>query len=156
MLLRQPITGFADGRTAGLALARELHFGTDNYGADALTRLREWPHLRGLSLSYLMKPWAELAALPHLRALKLDNPDWTMIPELHKARLPNLRLLEVRDAISFALKDLAANRSLARLELEISVRTMLSRFPDLEVVEAQRRPTFVLRGFERLVVSPRA
>jgi cytochrome P450 len=45
---------------------------------------------------------------------------------------------------------------LARLELEISVRTMLSRFPDLTVVEAQRRPTFVLRGFERLVVSPRA
>ena len=45
---------------------------------------------------------------------------------------------------------------LARLELEISVRTMLARFPDLEVVEAQRRPTFVLRGFERLVVSPRA
>jgi cytochrome P450 len=45
---------------------------------------------------------------------------------------------------------------LARLELEISVRTMLSRFPDLVVVEAQRRPTFVLRGFERLVVSPRA
>ena len=45
---------------------------------------------------------------------------------------------------------------LARLELEISLRTLLARFPDLEVVEAERRPTFVLRGFERLVVSPRA
>jgi cytochrome P450 len=45
---------------------------------------------------------------------------------------------------------------LARLELEISVRTMLSRFPDLQVVEARRRPTFVLRGFEQLVVSPHA
>ena len=45
---------------------------------------------------------------------------------------------------------------LARLELEISVRTMLARFPDLVVVAAERRPTFVLRGFERLVVSPRA
>ncbi len=45
---------------------------------------------------------------------------------------------------------------LARLELEVSLRTLLARFPDLEVVEAQRRPTFVLRGFERLVVSPRA
>ena len=44
---------------------------------------------------------------------------------------------------------------LARLELEISVRTLLSRFPRLEVVEAVRRPTFVLRGFERLVVTPR-
>jgi hypothetical protein len=44
---------------------------------------------------------------------------------------------------------------LARLELEISLRTLLSRFPHLEVVEAVRRPTFVLRGFERLVVTPR-
>jgi cytochrome P450 len=45
---------------------------------------------------------------------------------------------------------------LARLELAISLRTMLARFPELEVVEAVRRPTFVLRGFERLVVSPAA
>jgi cytochrome P450 len=44
---------------------------------------------------------------------------------------------------------------LARLELAISVRTLLSRFPELEVVEAVRRPTFVLRGFERLELSPR-
>jgi len=42
---------------------------------------------------------------------------------------------------------------LARLELAISLRTLLARFPDLEVVEAVRRPTFVLRGFERLRVS---
>jgi cytochrome P450 len=45
---------------------------------------------------------------------------------------------------------------LARLELEISLRTLLGRFPRLDVVEAVRRPTFVLRGFERLVVSPRS
>jgi cytochrome P450 len=45
---------------------------------------------------------------------------------------------------------------LARLELQISLRTLLRRFPHLEVVGAERRPTFVLRGFERLVVSPRA
>jgi cytochrome P450 len=43
---------------------------------------------------------------------------------------------------------------LARLELEVSLRTLLARFPALEVVEARRRPTFVLRGFERLVVAP--
>ena len=42
---------------------------------------------------------------------------------------------------------------LARLELAISLRTLLARFPDLEVVEAVRRPTLVLRGFERLRVS---
>jgi uncharacterized protein (TIGR02996 family) len=74
---------------------RELHFGTDNYGPDALTRLRAWPHLRGLGMSYAKKPWAELAALPHLRVLQLDNPDWTMMPELHKARLPNLEVLSL-------------------------------------------------------------
>ncbi|SES49455.1 hypothetical protein SAMN05216199_0379 [Pedococcus cremeus] len=45
---------------------------------------------------------------------------------------------------------------LARLELQISLRTLLRRFPHLDVVAAERRPTFVLRGFERLVVSPRA
>jgi cytochrome P450 len=45
---------------------------------------------------------------------------------------------------------------LARLELQVSLRTLLRRCPDLELVEAVRRPTFVLRGFERLVVSPRA
>jgi cytochrome P450 len=43
---------------------------------------------------------------------------------------------------------------LARLELEVSLRTLLARYPALEVVEAVRRPTFVLRGFERLVVAP--
>ena len=45
---------------------------------------------------------------------------------------------------------------LARLELGISVRTLLQRHPRLEVVEAVQRPTFVLRGFERLVLSPSA
>jgi len=45
---------------------------------------------------------------------------------------------------------------LARLELQIAVRTLFARFPRLELVEAVRRPTFVLRGFERLVVSPLA
>jgi cytochrome P450 len=43
---------------------------------------------------------------------------------------------------------------LARLELGISTDTLLRRYPDLEVVEAVRRPTFVLRGFERLVLAP--
>jgi cytochrome P450 len=43
---------------------------------------------------------------------------------------------------------------LARLELAISVRTLFGRFPHLEVVDTVRRPTFVLRGFERLEVSP--
>jgi len=46
--------------------------------------------------------------------------------------------------------------TLARLELQVALRTLLGRFPQLALVESVRRPTFVLRGFERLVVSPRA
>jgi cytochrome P450 len=45
---------------------------------------------------------------------------------------------------------------LARLELQVALRTLLRRFPALHVVQARRRPTFVLRGFEHLVVSPPA
>src|SRR6476469_4963626 len=44
---------------------------------------------------------------------------------------------------------------LARLELQIPTRALLERFGPLEVVEAVRRPTFVLRGYERLVVARR-
>ncbi len=44
---------------------------------------------------------------------------------------------------------------LARLELETGVDALLRRFETLEVVEAVRRPTFVLRGYERLLVAPR-
>jgi len=68
-----------------------------NYGMaeDVLPALREWPHLRWLGMSYLMEPWAELAALPHLRALRLDNPDTWMMPDLHKASLPNLEVLSL-------------------------------------------------------------
>lgn len=75
--------------------ARELFFETDNYGRDVLTRLKEWQHLRSLSIPYLHEPWADLAALPHLRSLTLDNPDWTMMPELPEARLPNLETLNI-------------------------------------------------------------
>ncbi|MRJ75041.1 cytochrome P450 [Aeromicrobium sp. SMF47] len=43
---------------------------------------------------------------------------------------------------------------LARLELQISIRTLLERFPQLRLVgEAPRRPTWVLRGFERIDVE---
>ncbi|AXT84117.1 cytochrome P450 [Aeromicrobium sp. A1-2] len=46
---------------------------------------------------------------------------------------------------------------LARLELQISLKTLLDRFPRLRLAEeAPRRPTWVLRGFERIdtEVSP--
>ncbi len=44
---------------------------------------------------------------------------------------------------------------LARLEMQIATRVLLTRYPRLALVAAERRPTFVLRGFERLVLSPR-
>lgn len=43
---------------------------------------------------------------------------------------------------------------LARLELATSAGVLLGRWPRLLVVEAVRRPTFVLRGYERLVIAP--
>ena len=43
---------------------------------------------------------------------------------------------------------------LARLEMQTSVAALLERFGPLEVVDAVRRPTFVLRGYERLAVRP--
>ena len=42
---------------------------------------------------------------------------------------------------------------LARMELQITTRALLERLGPLEVVEAARRPTFVLRGYDRLVVA---
>ena len=44
---------------------------------------------------------------------------------------------------------------LARMELQISTRALLERLGPIEVVDAARRPTFVLRGYERLVVARR-
>lgn len=43
---------------------------------------------------------------------------------------------------------------LARLELQVSTRAVFDRLGQLEVVAAERRNTFVLKGFERLVVAP--
>lgn len=43
---------------------------------------------------------------------------------------------------------------LARMELQISVRALLRRLGAVRVVESRRRPTFVLRGYEKLVLAP--
>jgi cytochrome P450 len=43
---------------------------------------------------------------------------------------------------------------LARLELATSAGVLLGRWPRLQVIKAVRRPTFVLRGYERLVIAP--
>ncbi|WP_229051742.1 cytochrome P450 [Aeromicrobium sp. Leaf350] len=40
---------------------------------------------------------------------------------------------------------------LARLELQISLRALLARYGSIELLDAPRRPTWVLRGYESLV-----
>ena len=42
---------------------------------------------------------------------------------------------------------------LARLELSTSLTAVMRRWPQLHVVRATRRPTFVLRGYEQLIVA---
>ncbi len=44
---------------------------------------------------------------------------------------------------------------LARLELQISLRTLLDRFASIELTETPRRPTWVLRGYDRLTADLR-
>jgi cytochrome P450 len=43
---------------------------------------------------------------------------------------------------------------LARLEMQIASRLLLQRYPSIELVDVVRRPTFVLRGFESVTLSP--
>lgn len=44
---------------------------------------------------------------------------------------------------------------LARLEMQIALRALLTRWPASELVSTTSRGTFVLRGFEALVIAPR-
>src|SRR6202165_2289157 len=64
---------------------------------------------------------------------------------------PNVRPLSFGGGIHFCL-----GAQLARIEAEIAIATLLRRFPDLRLEDAENpewRPTFVLRGLKRLPAS---
>ena len=73
-----------------------------------------------------------------------DDPD-----ELRVDRKPNPHLT-FGAGIHFCL-----GAALGRMELQISFRTLLERFPNLELVEEPTyRPNYIIRGLEGLLVSP--
>lgn len=75
-----------------------------------------------------------------------EDPD-----ELRLDRRPNPHLT-FGAGIHFCL-----GAPLGRMELQISFRTLIQRFPDLELVEEPRfRPNFVIRGLEGLRVATKA
>jgi cytochrome P450 len=75
-----------------------------------------------------------------------EDPD-----ELRLARRPNPHLT-FGAGIHFCL-----GAPLGRMELQISFRTLLERFPDIELVEEPRfRPNYIIRGLDGLRVDPKA
>jgi cytochrome P450 len=72
-------------------------------------------------------------------------------PEQLDITRPNVRPLSFGGGIHFCL-----GAQLARIEAEIAISTLLRRLPDLrldDAVNAEWRPTFVLRGLKRLPAS---
>jgi cytochrome P450 len=72
-------------------------------------------------------------------------------PDRLDIRRPNVRPMSFGGGIHFCL-----GAQLARLEAEIAIATLLSRFPDLALDDPRHpewRPTFVLRGLKRLPAS---
>jgi cytochrome P450 len=86
-----------------------------------------------------------LGSANHDPAVYPDNPERLDITR------PNVRPLSFGGGIHFCL-----GAQLARIEAEIAISTLLRRLPDLrldDAVNAEWRPTFVLRGLKRLPAS---
>jgi cytochrome P450 len=83
-----------------------------------------------------------LGSANHDPAVYPDNPERLDITR------PNVKPLSFGGGIHFCL-----GAQLARIEAEIAISTLLRRLPDLrldDAVNAEWRPTFVLRGLKRL------
>jgi cytochrome P450 len=86
-----------------------------------------------------------LGSANHDPAVYPDNPERLDITR------PNVKPLSFGGGIHFCL-----GAQLARIEAEIAISTLLRRIPDLrldDAVNAEWRPTFVLRGLKRLPAS---
>ena len=86
-----------------------------------------------------------LGSANHDPAVYPDNPERLDITR------PNVKPLSFGGGIHFCL-----GAQLARLEAEVAISTLLRRIPDLrldDAVNAEWRPTFVLRGLKRLPAS---
>ena len=72
-------------------------------------------------------------------------------PDRFDIERPNIRPMSFGGGIHFCL-----GAQLARIEAEIAIAALLSRFPDLTLDDPQHpewRPTFVLRGLKQLPAS---
>jgi cytochrome P450 len=81
------------------------------------------------------------------------NRDPAMHPDPDRLDItrPNIRAMSFGGGIHFCL-----GAQLARIEAEIAIGTLLLRFPHLQLHDpdpADRRPTLVLRGFNKLLAS---
>jgi cytochrome P450 len=86
-----------------------------------------------------------LGSANHDPAVYPDHPEQLDITR------PNVRPLSFGGGIHFCL-----GAQLARIEAEVAISTLLRRIPDLrldDAVNAEWRPTFVLRGLKRLPAS---
>ncbi|NOJ47497.1 cytochrome P450 [Bradyrhizobium archetypum] len=86
-----------------------------------------------------------LGSANHDQAVYPDSPERLDITR------PNVKPLSFGGGIHFCL-----GAQLARIEAEVAISTLLRRIPDLrldDAVNAEWRPTFVLRGLKRLLAS---
>lgn len=104
--------------------------------------VREDIEIGGIALS----PGTKVSAL--LGAGNRDPAEFAEPDRLNVARQPN-RHIAFGAGVHHCL-----GAPLARMELQISLRTLLGRFSTIELLEEPvRRPTFVLRGFESVRVT---